>query len=239
MYSGNFGLSQQLETVVEAAGHFRTDPRILFLLVGEGVRKPWLQEQVRNLELRNVELRPYLPKERLAESLSAADLHLVTLLGTATGASVPSKIYGILAVGRPFVAMMEKDAEAAVLAEKERVGFVAAPGSSEDLARAIREAASIPAELKAMGIRARGLAEELFDRKIVARKFADAVVLASQAVEHNGNGHAQIAALPGLLSSPGNQEAHVSSEDGEIAGNRKKESLESVPAPDPRGHSAA
>jgi hypothetical protein len=122
-----------------------------------------------------------LPKERLAESLSAGDLHLVTLLGAATGASVPSKVYGILAAGRPYIAMMDKDADAAVLAETYRVGFTVSPGNAEELALTIRKAAAIPDELKAMGIRARQLAEKRFDRKIVARKFTDALFLALHA----------------------------------------------------------
>ena len=147
------------------------------------------------LDLRNVEFRPYLPKERLAESLSAADLHLVPLLSSATGASVPSKLYGILAVGRPFVAMMERDADAAVLAEKHQAGFVVAPGDAEGLARTIRKATSIPAELKVMGIRARRLAEEHYDRKIVVRKFADAVAGPALYPEMISNGKVQPLAL--------------------------------------------
>jgi colanic acid biosynthesis glycosyl transferase WcaI len=196
IYSGNLGLSQQLETVVEAAAYLRDDRRILFLLVGHGAREPWLRERVRCLELQNVQFRPYLPKERLAESLSAADLHLVTLLGAATGASVPSKVYGILAAGRPYIAMMGKDADAAVLAQTHQVGFTVSPGNAEELALTIRRAASIPGELNAMGIRARRLAEQCFDRKVVARKFIDALLLAIPA---DGNGvTAPVAGFKGL-----------------------------------------
>jgi glycosyltransferase involved in cell wall biosynthesis len=171
MYSGNLGLSQQLETVLEAADLLREDTRIVFLLVGEGARKNWLKEKARNLKLTNVEFLSYQPKERLAESLSAADLHLIPLLKAATGAIVPSKIYGILAVGRPFVAMTADSAEAARLAREYAIGFVVTPGDAADLARVVRSSADNRANLQVMGQNARQLALQEYDRPIIARKF--------------------------------------------------------------------
>jgi len=173
MYSGNLGLSQQLETVLDAAAHLRDDSRIKFLLVGDGARKAWLVERARKLGLTNIEFLPYRPKEELAESLSAADLHLVPLLPGAAGCIVPSKIYGILAAGRPFVAIMEESAEIARLARQNSIGFVVNPGDAEGLSRVIRESAGKRAELLAMGARARRLAEECFDRQVATRRFAD------------------------------------------------------------------
>ena len=172
MYSGNLGLSQQLETVLDAADLLRADQRIVFLMVGEGARKNWLKDRARDLKLMNVEFLPYQPKERLAESLSAADLHLIPLLKAATGAIVPSKIYGILAVGRPFVAMTDENAEAARLARDYAVGFVATPGDAAGLARVISNGADKRAELQKMGCSARRLAIEEYDRPIIARKFS-------------------------------------------------------------------
>jgi colanic acid biosynthesis glycosyl transferase WcaI len=173
MYSGNLGLSQQLEAVIDAAQCLRDDQRILFLLIGEGARKQWLQEKVRISGLRNVEFRPYQPRDRLSESLSAADLHLIPLLGAATGAIVPSKIYGILAVGRPYVAMMDESAEAARLVRDYSVGFVVPPGDAGALAATIKRAADNPQDLRLKGQKARWLAEEQFDRDIIARKYSE------------------------------------------------------------------
>jgi colanic acid biosynthesis glycosyl transferase WcaI len=191
MYSGNLGLSQQLETVLDAADRLRADPRIVFLLVGEGTRKNWLQERARVLNLPNVEFLPYQPKERLAESLSAADLHLIPLLKAATGAIVPSKIYGILAVGRPFVAMTDNNAEAARVAREHEVGFVVAPGDAAELARVINSGADQRADLQEMGRSARRLAIEEYDRPIIAKKF-NAVISSV-----NRSGGAQALQQPG------------------------------------------
>lgn len=172
MYSGNLGLSQRLETVLEAAAQLRDDPRILFVMVGEGARKRSLMERARRLNLANVIFLPYRPREQLAESLGAADLHLIPLSQGTSGCLVPSKIYGILAAGRPFVAIMEEDAEVARLAREDRLGFVCAPGDGAGLARTALDAIAAPSELKRMGERARRIARERYDRPVATRRFA-------------------------------------------------------------------
>jgi glycosyltransferase involved in cell wall biosynthesis len=171
MYSGNIGLSQQLEVVLEAASRLRDDARILFAIIGEGARKKWLEQRALVMGLSNVAFMPYQPLENLAESLSAADLHLIPLLPGAAGCLVPSKIYGILAAGRPFIAMMEDNAEVARIAHEDAVGFVVRPGDVEALVGAIREAVGTPENLKQMGARARRLAELRFDRVKVTSSF--------------------------------------------------------------------
>jgi glycosyltransferase involved in cell wall biosynthesis len=171
MYSGNIGLSQQLEHVLEAADRLRDDERILFAIIGEGARKNWLQERAHAMGLNNVIFLPYQPLETLGESLSAADLHLIPLAPGAAGCLVPSKIYGILAAGRPFIAMMEENAEVAQIARDAKVGFVVRPGNVEALSDAIREAVDSPEHLKQMGARARRLAELRFDRIKVTSMF--------------------------------------------------------------------
>jgi len=182
MYSGNIGLSQQLEAVLEAADRLRDDERILFAMIGEGARKKWLEERARSMGLPNVIFLPYQPLENLAESLTAADLHLIPLAPGAAGCLVPSKIYGILAAGRPFIAMMEASAEVAQIAREDAVGFVVRPGDVDGLIGAIREAVDAPERLKQMGVRARRLAELRFDRIKVTGRFGS--VLASVAMDN-------------------------------------------------------
>ncbi|MGH7247126.1 MAG: glycosyltransferase family 4 protein, partial [Pseudomonadota bacterium] len=172
MYSGNIGLSQQLESVLDAAARLADKPEIIFVVIGEGARKPALMKLARDCGLANVTFLPYLPKEELAESLGAADLHLIPLMRGAAGCLVPSKIYGILAAGRPFVAMMEAHAEVARIALDNRVGFVVEPGDAAALADAIVSAAANRAELHAMGIRAREIAVRQFDRPVATGAFA-------------------------------------------------------------------
>jgi putative colanic acid biosynthesis glycosyltransferase WcaI len=173
MYSGNLGLSQQLETVLAAAERLRNDRNLLFVMAGEGARKSWLMNQATARRLTNVRFLPYQPKERLAESLGAADVHLIPLKAGAAGCLVPSKVYGIMAASRPFVAVIDSDSDVARMAERHDIGLVVQPGDDGALAAAIKELASRPDELSLMGLKARQLALRCFDRKIVTRKFGE------------------------------------------------------------------
>src|ERR1019366_5348905 len=103
MYSGNLGLSQNLEPVLEVARELRDQP-VLFVLIGEGAAKAELVKQAAAMGLDNVRFLPYQPKEKLGESLTAADVHLIPLRRGLAGYIVPSKLYGILAAGRPYIA---------------------------------------------------------------------------------------------------------------------------------------
>lgn len=134
MHSGNIGLSQGLETLVEAATYLSAFPEIQVVFIGEGVKKPALQQQVRALGLRNVRFLPYQPKERLVESFAAADVFVVSLKRGLAGYIVPSKLYGILAAGRPYVAAVEDACEVAAITRQYDCGLLAEPGDPKDLA---------------------------------------------------------------------------------------------------------
>ena len=138
MHSGNIGLSQSLETVIEAAELLQDLPDLRVVFVGEGVKKADLQEQVRTRGLTNVTFLPFTPKERLGESFATADLFIVSLQRGLAGYIVPSKLYGILAAGRPYVAAVESTCEVASLTRTHECGLVVEPGHAGDLAGAIR-----------------------------------------------------------------------------------------------------
>lgn len=137
MHSGNIGFSQVLETVVRAASYLRGVPDIQFVFVGDGVKRPDLEMQARSEGLRNVMFLPYEPKERLKDSFATADVFVISLKQGLAGYIVPSKLYGILAAGRPYVASVEEGCEVAAITKKYDCGLLAAPGDSEDLAQKI------------------------------------------------------------------------------------------------------
>jgi colanic acid biosynthesis glycosyl transferase WcaI len=139
MHSGNIGLSQSLETVVEAATLLRGVPDIVFVFVGDGVKKPALERLVEERGLTNVVFLPYQPKEELTRSFAAADVFVISLRAGLSGCIVPSKLYGILAAGRPYVAAVEEDVEAVLIARKYDCGLAAAPGRAGELADRIME----------------------------------------------------------------------------------------------------
>ncbi|HKR63338.1 MAG TPA: glycosyltransferase, partial [Thermoanaerobaculia bacterium] len=103
----------------------------------------------------NVTFLPYQPRELLSRSLSAPDVHLVSLQPQLEGLIVPSKFYGALAVGRPVIFIGARDGEVARIIDQHRCGRVVAPGDVDGLTAALRELAEHPDEARAMG--ARGL----------------------------------------------------------------------------------
>lgn len=145
-YSGNLGRAHDVETI---AGAMRRLPSTRFTFTGGGAR----MAAVRNEP--NATLLPYAPRERLAESLSAADVHLVSLRPELEGLIVPSKFYGVVAVGRPVIFIGATDGELARIIEEHRCGVVVASGDAEGLARAIRELEADPARAAEMGRRGR------------------------------------------------------------------------------------
>ena len=172
MYAGNIGWTQNLESVLDAAQLLRDEPRVRFVVVGDGARKANLQARARLMQLANLEFIDRVSTAKLSDMLADCDLHLIPLRAGVAGSMVPSKVYGILAAGKPFVAMMERHAEVARIASESKVGFVVAPGDAGGLARVICEAASNRPMLDEMGARARALAERSYDRAIVTRRFA-------------------------------------------------------------------
>ena len=155
MYSGNFGLAHPFEVIVDAIALMqRTHPQMLFLLVGDGPRLEWVKQQVGARALTNVRFLPFQPKERLAESLGAADLHLATMEENLWGLVVPSKVSGVLAAGRPCLFLGPADSEAARLIREHEFGEVLTGPSGEKLAGALTDWMEQPERLERVRERA-------------------------------------------------------------------------------------
>ena len=174
LHSGNLGLGQGLETLVQAASLLQDLPDLTVVLQGDGVKRPALVAEADRRGLRNVRFLPYVAKERLADAFGAADLQVVSLRRGLAGIIVPSKLYGILASGRPYVAAVEEASEAALLTERYGSGLVVPPGDPEALAKTIRRLYEDPrlrAELGAHGLEA----SARHDRALAARAYAGVV----------------------------------------------------------------
>ena len=139
MHSGNVGMSQNVDSLLDVATQLRDLPDVVIAIVGEGARKASLQAEAERRGLHNVRFFPYQPKTRLTDSFSTADVFIVSLKQGLAGFIVPSKLYGILAAGRPFIAAIEADSEPAQVACEHDCGIVVAPGDSAAIARAIRQ----------------------------------------------------------------------------------------------------
>lgn len=172
-YSGNLGRAHEFHTVLEAAELLRDRGEVVFLFIGGGAQRRFVEEEATRRKLGNIRFRPYQPRERLAESLSVADVHLVTLSPALEGLIVPSKFYGIAAAGRPTLFVGDKDGEIPRLLCMGECGVAVGTGDSEGLAAAIRELADSPEQCARMGASARRLLETHFDRRIALRSWCE------------------------------------------------------------------
>ncbi|WP_188262167.1 glycosyltransferase [Azospirillum tabaci] len=169
-YSGNMGLAHPMDAVLDAATLLaRSDPAVAILLIGEGRRRAAVAEAVERRGLANVRLLPLQPPERLAESLSAADLHLATMDPRAEGLLVPSKVAGALATGRPCLFLGPAGSDAAAMLDG--CGQRLASDDAAGLAAAVRRYAHDPALCAAQGARALSVASA-WDAAAAARRFA-------------------------------------------------------------------
>ena len=103
MYSGNHSPCHPLETLLQAVERLAENEDVVFCFVGGGSEFGKVKERARNRGLRNVLCLPYQPIEKLAGSLSAADLHVVVMGDQYVGIVHPCKIYNVLAVKKPFL----------------------------------------------------------------------------------------------------------------------------------------
>ena len=165
MFSGNFGVVNEFQTVLEAARNLRARPHIAFVFIGDGVRADELRKFVKDNRLENILLLPYQPRAALGNSLTAGDAHLVTLADGLAGLSVPSKTYAILAAGRPVLFVGDAKSSIAKLIAENNCGVVIATGESEKLAKVIADWAARPAQLTELSSNARSLFEASFERQ--------------------------------------------------------------------------
>jgi len=159
MYSGNFGRVHALEEIVEAVTKLAHEPEIQFVFVGEGAGLAGLKDALAAASVGNAVFEPFQPRERLRFSLGAADLHLVSLKNGMEELVMPSKLYGIMAAGRPVAFVGQPGSAIGAFIQKENIGFSISSGEGAALAGFIRELASAPGKAVHCGENARVLFE--------------------------------------------------------------------------------
>jgi colanic acid biosynthesis glycosyl transferase WcaI len=162
LYSGNIALTQGLETVIKAAARLKHIPEIAFVIVGEGSALGQLREYCHAYNAYNVRLRPFEPREKLPELLSAADVGLVVQKREVTAFNLPSKIPVLLASGCAIVASVPATGTAKEAVERSGGGVVVPPENPEALANAILELYKNPNRVKDLGHNGRQYAEDFF-----------------------------------------------------------------------------
>jgi glycosyltransferase involved in cell wall biosynthesis len=170
LYSGNLGRCHDAETIMETIKLLKDEP-IQFVFIGGGAKKTVCIETVQSLGLKNCIFLPYQQKKDLPYSLTACDLSLVSIAPGFEGLVVPSKLYGILAAGRPVAAICESHSYLRDLLEVAGCGVSFSNNDSLALAEFIRFLALNPEKAIEMGKAGRTYLESHFTPEIIAEKY--------------------------------------------------------------------
>ena len=155
MYSGNLGIAHSFSEVIEAARRFKDRAEVVFLFVGGGPRLAEVREAKENEGLTNIRLMDYFPREQLHESLSVADVHLITMRAEMTGIVVPGKLYGAMASARPTIFIGPAQSESADTIREAGCGSQVALGDPAALVENIDRLAKDPKLAVELGQRGR------------------------------------------------------------------------------------
>jgi glycosyltransferase involved in cell wall biosynthesis len=170
-YSGNMGRTHDLEGLVECARILHEHDSIHFLFIGSGAKGPWLHRAVKERGMTNVTILPPQRREDLHISFTACDIAVISFVPGMAGVSVPSRMYDVLAAGKPILAVGEPDSELALLVREEHVGYVVETGNPVKIAEAVKTAWSERDSLDQFGRRARSAAEEKYSYESVIQRF--------------------------------------------------------------------
>ena len=176
-YAGNMGRSHNLESVAECAEMLRGASHVHFLLLGSGAKKAWLEKETGQRTLTNITILPHRPRSESQNFLNACDVSLISFVSGMAGISVPSRLYNVLAAGKPIIAIADSESELAQVVREESVGWVVSPNDVRQFAEAIVEAEANRELLRQMSRRARAAAESKYRLQAIidayVRLFAD------------------------------------------------------------------
>jgi colanic acid biosynthesis glycosyl transferase WcaI len=171
MHFGNVGHAQDLDTLIRATTLLRNMEDLCVPIVGVGARLQELMELAELLEADKVRFLPWQEYENRALPISSAHIHVVGLARGLAGYIVPSRMWGVLAAGRPVIAAAEDESETAAVVRATGCGLVVPPGDPLRLADAIRACHDGVHDLDDMGRRARAYAEAETDRTIAVARY--------------------------------------------------------------------
>ena len=178
-YSGNLGLAHETDTVTAAIGRLRQCSQFRFVFAGAGARRTELEKLCRDQGLGNVQFKPYCDREDLGRSLAEGHVGLVTQLPETLGSIVPSKVYGIMAAGRPILYIGPAGSTPAAHIRKFGCGWHILPGDVNGLLELLTLIDSKRQLIYEAGARARIAFERNFERRIGVSRVASIVLNSS------------------------------------------------------------
>lgn len=178
MYSGNIGLYYDLLNIIKVIEKFQDHTEIVFAFIGEGSVLEELKDYQKKHQLMNVVFIPYQDKSSLVYSLNAGDVHFVVNAKGIKGVSVPSKLYGVMAAGKPVLGILEKGSEARLIIEEADCGLSVDPGDYEAIEALICEFIEMrdSFKLEEMGAKGRDYLINCLTKDVSIRKYRDEIL---------------------------------------------------------------
>ncbi|MCW5756594.1 MAG: glycosyltransferase family 4 protein [Phycisphaeraceae bacterium] len=176
MYSGNHGFSTPVTTILQAALTMQDRDNIVFLFIGGGVGKREVDEAIAKHQPTNIRSMPYQPMERLRYSLSAADVHIVSVGDAVVGVVHPCKVYGAMAVARPILLLGPDPCHVSDIVREQEIGWHIKHGDVPAAVAVIEHiAATTHDQRRRMGTHARELIADRFSKSALCGRFCDVV----------------------------------------------------------------
>lgn len=178
MYSGNIGLYYDLQNIVKVIEKFQDRSDVTFAFIGEGSVLEELRDYQKRHQVTNVVFIPYQDKSSLVYSLNAGDVHFVVNAKGIKGVSVPSKLYGVMAAGKPVLGILEEGSEARLIVEEAGCGISVDPGDYEAIEALIQKFIEMKdsQQLKEMGSRGREYLVNYLTKDVSIRKYRDEIL---------------------------------------------------------------
>jgi colanic acid biosynthesis glycosyl transferase WcaI len=160
LHAGNIGFYGAWDTLLAGAKELAGEG-VGLVFVGEGAQSDRLQAAAKNVS--NLRFLPFFPARKISSVLAAADAHLITVKRGLEGVVVPSKMYGILAAGKPIVAVAPQECDVVSIGESRGFAIAADPDDPASFVSAVQKIAHNPQKLQQMSANALATAAE-FER---------------------------------------------------------------------------
>lgn len=170
-YSGNFGRLHDMLTILEAARLLR-DHKIKFHFIGNGAKRSQISSYIQAFQLDNVSLYPYQSRDNLSFSLGACDVSIISMIPGSEDTVSPSKLYGIIASGKPVLLVGSTKSHIAQLLIQHQCGTVVSTGDPSSLVTAILSLSNNPAMLRIYGENAKKLYNSKYGHIPSSSKYA-------------------------------------------------------------------
>lgn len=171
LFAGNMGRLQGLEILLEALKKTENDPYI-FTFIGSGALENHIETFIQEQHTTHIEKHGWIPREEQDKFMADAAVGVVTLKKDMYGLGVPSKLYNLLAAGKPIFYIGDVDSEVHLVLKEHEIGWFAEAGNLEEIAATLTQIANADSsELKKRSENARALAENEYSKEIILNKF--------------------------------------------------------------------